>query len=584
MIKHILISLITIVFFNIHYNFAQTIELTTINKCNPKVMKLNNSNLFLGATGIFKYDNKRWVDISNNISHFFYVNNIVFSKTKIIINTTYGIFSSSLNNYKWKKHKQFFNDINHLIEVNDSVYLVCSSGIFLFDNAKEQFIAIQSVMPVNSVLSAVYYDDKIWITNWKSGVWYFSLKSKTWSKVGNLTNDFISLYKSKDNIYVKKNGYYRFDESDSLKWVKTKISPIKNLKFEDKKKGIRIYENSILYPSYTIYKGEEEINIRNKLNREITNVYYLDSMFIITTSDGVYTYNVSDDTIKSMNTGAHSSAYRKYFTDGENAIISYDEIGSNLFITYNKGKEWVDLNKTFNIPRKLYIDDVIKVKDDIHLITSKGYYKINIKEKVPKLIIDSLELYNIVSIDDSILLIGTNKGILKTTNNGVNWQFTYELDGDFNDRIYSIKSFKKLLLANVNGNRLIVSHDNGISWKELRRERKRAFGLYVTKKTIYWFSVFGEINITNDLSNWSKMPYSSFIYLNSLYINGYVIKRLNDGYVYMLKDNSLFIDKKYFYKNAIKVQDIEPNALSISKSHNKLFILYKNKIQGYEIK
>lgn len=69
-----------------------------------------------------------------------------------------------------------------------------------------------------------------------------------------------------------------------------------------------------------------------------------------------------------------------------------------------------------------------------------------------------------IVVNDSTLLALANKGIYRSTDNGLHWHLTY------NERPQTIGSIGTTLLTGIRQDGLLASHDNGETWKKVQSE------------------------------------------------------------------------------------------------------------------
>jgi hypothetical protein len=106
---------------------------------------------------------------------------------------------------------------------------------------------------------------------------------------------------------------------------------------------------------------------------------------------------------------------------------------------------------------------------------------------------------------DTILYAGTNSGIYKTTNNGLNWAL-YGLSATAINAI--IIQNNNLLIGTDNG--ILITTNNGLSWTPWLLSGKSIKGFYIFQNKIYSGTNSGVYNSSDNGFTWNQIGLSSY--------------------------------------------------------------------------
>jgi len=503
----------------------------------------DGSNIYTGTNGggIFKSsDNgQNWSAVNSGLTNFT-VNCITTSGNKIIAGTDGGIFYSTNKGVKWDTASinLSYMQAHCFTKAGNNIYAGMKAGL-VFISSDDGINWKQYKNPLMLDVYSLAFNDSTLYAGTGNGIFSTSLHNDSipWTifALSSDTYPFIiySLIVQDSNILAGINGLIFKTTNNGKKWtsIDSGISG----------KGMSIL--SLVKTDSTIYAttrgGGGGVYISKDFGKNWTwvsnglidsagyngvNCVSLigDNVYAGTQGDGVYISKDNCNSWNEVNNGLNACLINSIYQQGTNLIAAAFSRG--IFISKDNGNSWKMSNLGLTNTRIWSISGITNklfagTENGVFMSTNKG----DSWNKLDMTIPGTTSLYFLcMATDGNNIYTGGYKGMLKSTDNGINWEQTGNSSTN-NSYVYSIGIKDNNIYAGAS-NGFYISTDIGNNWvKTPNMPRGNVNSLAFSNNCI--FAAGDGIYMSSDNgANWVKTGDTSYYYtVKSLASNRYCI-------------------------------------------------------------
>lgn len=541
------------------FTFSQTIDLTTLEGNQAWDFEVIDNELFVGASGIWKLNEDRWTNLTSNLPRKrLDVRKIYQTDDFIVIDSYYGFYKSSKKNLFWEKIEIKTDKLfTSFLDVDNKLYCISKYGISYFEDSTGKFKSVTDSLPFKTVASVAFFNEKIWISNWSSGIWTFEPINKNWERIGELERNSSELKVVNNQLYrIELNKLYELDTTESKTNWKALVG--KKLVQDSEISGIK---KELSFGSYRFYfENGDSLNFQYPTS--VNDVITFEGFQFYATNRGIFRSNVVNSNPMLFQAGINNEYLRDFEVYGEMAVVNLFRGLNNWYFTKNSGETWICLNDEFKFPSDASVNISFNNKT-FHIVTKTGYFILNPDRVKPDKVFSNDFLTSILFAKDSSILLSGWETIYKLNLIDQNWRKVFS-SNESNSIVKELTEYGDTLFAVENSRRLIFSSDFGETWQVFKEEKHKAYSVQKFRGTVRWAGK-AILSRSGEVESIPKLDFKGGKYV---YI---------DPDIYLITEQGLHVSKNGGWEFE-PLKDIANGVFEVKKCGGVIYLYFNDKI------
>jgi photosystem II stability/assembly factor-like uncharacterized protein len=380
-----------------------------------KILAGTNNGIFLSTDY-----GSNWKMINNGMTDLYFYS-VAIKENILFASTSSGFFRSMNNGQRWDR--VFNSNFSTIAFSGDTMFAAAGGRIIYFstDNGSH-WAQINYIFPNDGGINALSIYGTRFFACAARGIYLSTDNGKNWTNIFSANYDFSSVAVSGDNIYAGTymNGVF-LSTNNELNWtsINNGLADTSIMKLIET--GGRIFAGTYRAGLFlSTNNGVNWARVNNKLYNYLVTDLIVDSTNIFeTTSTGIFLS--ADAGVNWTLTGLPVVTVTTFTLNGSNIFAGTSNDG--VFITSDNGSIWNQINNGLTVPN-----------------------------------------INALTYNSSNVYAGTNSGLFRSTNNGLNWAHVGSV---FDDRIIVLTGNETSVFAGSMYSSVYRSTNNGAFWNSI---------------------------------------------------------------------------------------------------------------------